>query len=439
MFLMKYLIPMYQKKRISLLVVAIIACVSLKAQLQTQVVGDSVLLHSNGGPAELILENSTRNVSGFLYNKWNGRTEFRKVMTKLNDSTYLFGEDTLRIKSGGGGSVNLTFRNGLRRVDNTVEWGNDTLNAYGPASLTRPTVFNQYGYPFQWITAGNQFHVTNTVYSPYNSTMALGNYTPLRISHNSQGFLYLENNFSYATSGWNGPTFGILWGNRHPGAQRFSYFGQAITSSIVIETLGNGAGGALDIPAFVFSIAGDTLAGRAATLVGTGPTRYGGYKLPTLMANYRFVIGGGGTPYGEGTAFPYTRFFANAENQPFVFRNLPWADPSSTDAVLTIDTDGNVRQRASASGGSGATMLSGSAVLDFPSTAGASSSDLTLSVSGAEDGDVVSLGTPHGATVPNSHYSAWVSASGVVTVRFNNYSASSLDPASATFKIKVIK
>ena len=48
------------------------------AQIQTHVIGDSVRVHSNTSTAELILENSTKNVNGFLYNKGNGRTEFRK-------------------------------------------------------------------------------------------------------------------------------------------------------------------------------------------------------------------------------------------------------------------------------------------------------------------------------------------------------------------------
>lgn len=84
-------------------------------------------------------------------------------------------------------------------------------------------------------------------------------------------------------------------------------------------------------------------------------------------------------------------------------------------------------------------MLTGSATLDFPSTAAQSSSDLTITVSQAEDGDAVVLGVPNAATNANSSFTAWVSAPNTVKIRHNNYSASASDPVSGIFKVKVIK
>ena len=78
-----------------------------------------------------------------------------------------------------------------------------------------------------------------------------------------------------------------------------------------------------------------------------------------------------------------------------------------------------------------------SATLDFPSTAAQSESDLTISVPGAVLGDVVVLGVPNAATTASSVYSAWVSATDVVTVRFSNYGAVARDPASGTFTVVV--
>lgn len=83
--------------------------------------------------------------------------------------------------------------------------------------------------------------------------------------------------------------------------------------------------------------------------------------------------------------------------------------------------------------------LTGSATLDFASTTTGLSADLTITVTGAADGDVVSLGVPNAAVVANSSYTAWVSATDTVTVRFNNYSSGTIDPASATFKVEVSK
>jgi hypothetical protein len=83
--------------------------------------------------------------------------------------------------------------------------------------------------------------------------------------------------------------------------------------------------------------------------------------------------------------------------------------------------------------------LTGSATLDFASTNAQNSRDLTIAVTGAADGDVVSLGVSNAAVNANTSYSAWVSAAGIVTVRFNNYSSSSVDPASGSFKVFVTK
>lgn len=91
------------------------------------------------------------------------------------------------------------------------------------------------------------------------------------------------------------------------------------------------------------------------------------------------------------------------------------------------------------SDGTLAVTLNGSATLDFPSTAAGSSSELTITVTGASEGDVVALGITNSAVLSNSCYTARVSAANTVTVRFNNYSGSSADPGSGTFKIKVFK
>jgi hypothetical protein len=83
--------------------------------------------------------------------------------------------------------------------------------------------------------------------------------------------------------------------------------------------------------------------------------------------------------------------------------------------------------------------LTGSATLDFPSTGALFAADLTITVTGASDGDVVSLGVPNASVNANTCYTAWVSAANTVTVRFNNYSSGTLNPASGTFKVFVTK
>src|SRR5581483_4880389 len=71
----------------------------LHAQYIYKIKADSVLITNDSCTAELNLENSTKNVPGFLFNKGRGRTEFRRAVLKINDSLYLIGADTLRVGS----------------------------------------------------------------------------------------------------------------------------------------------------------------------------------------------------------------------------------------------------------------------------------------------------------------------------------------------------
>lgn len=92
--------------------------------------------------------------------------------------------------------------------------------------------------------------------------------------------------------------------------------------------------------------------------------------------------------------------------------------------------------------GTGATIvnvLTNSATLDFPSTLAQTDSDLTITVTGAADGDPVELGAPNGSTLTGGCYTAWVSAANTVTVRFSVYGALAKDPASGVFKVTIFK
>lgn len=86
-----------------------------------------------------------------------------------------------------------------------------------------------------------------------------------------------------------------------------------------------------------------------------------------------------------------------------------------------------------------AKTLTATATLDFGSTVAGTSTDLTITLTGAVDGQSISLGVPNGSTLSNGIFTAWVSASNTVTVRFSNNSlAATLDPASGTFRASII-
>jgi hypothetical protein len=78
------------------------------------------------------------------------------------------------------------------------------------------------------------------------------------------------------------------------------------------------------------------------------------------------------------------------------------------------------------------------ATLDFPNTSAQSSSDITVSYTGAQVGQPVMLGIPDGSALSNSSFSAWVQSAGNVRVRFNNYSGLALNPSSNQFTIFVL-
>lgn len=85
--------------------------------------------------------------------------------------------------------------------------------------------------------------------------------------------------------------------------------------------------------------------------------------------------------------------------------------------------------------------LVASATLDFPSISANSYQDLTITVTGAAVGDIVSLGVDAAAIGANIYFpTPWVSAADTVTIRaVNNDISSSYDPASVTFKVSVQK
>lgn len=87
-----------------------------------------------------------------------------------------------------------------------------------------------------------------------------------------------------------------------------------------------------------------------------------------------------------------------------------------------------------------AKTLTATATLNFPNTLAGTSSTLTITVTGATDGDVVDVGVPNGSISSNGNYTAYVSSANTVTVRFNNNNAlAAVDPASGTFRVAITK
>jgi len=155
-----------------------------------------------------------------------------------------------------------------------------------------------------------------------------------------------------------------------------------------------------------------------------------------------------GSSYYSGTLLLNSN--SNNDYIKFNYDRIVNSVSGDNNIIYWPDSSGNLSQRVKANGVTysaglngvvdiGDYWLSGSATLDFGNTTAQNSADLTITVTGAAIGDVVSLGVSNGSVNANTCFTAWVSATDTVTVRFNNYSSGAVDPASGTFKIKVLK
>jgi len=149
-----------------------------------------------------------------------------------------------------------------------------------------------------------------------------------------------------------------------------------------------------------------------------------GSSVTSMLMNGRLYATGSGSPEAAVTA-----------NVGSIYQRTDGS--AGTSFYIKESGTGNTGWKAAYTTGN---ILSGSATLDFPNTTTATSSDLTITVTGAADGDVVSLGVVNALrTVAGTDYRAWVSTTNTVTVRFLNTSGSDIDPASSTFKVTVTK
>jgi len=114
---------------------------TISAQYVYTIKADSVKITNSCDTAELILENHTQTVPGFLYNKGRGRTEFRRGVLKLNDSMYVFGADTVHISQ-------FHANNGTSMANGNVVLGNDSGSSAATLASTREIPLNGHNVVF---------------------------------------------------------------------------------------------------------------------------------------------------------------------------------------------------------------------------------------------------------------------------------------------------
>ncbi|MCS3799482.1 hypothetical protein [Niastella sp. OAS944] len=158
-------------KRILFLLALLCLEKPLHAQYNYTIKADSVKITNSSDTAELIIENHTQTVPGFLFNKGRGRTEFRRA-EKLNDSTLVLGGDTILIRGGDyslwkiDNAINLTHKpfvgdsvkigSKLFFVNNNITQ-TGSLFTVGPAKLNvaNSNLILSYNQPVSPTGAGN--------------------------------------------------------------------------------------------------------------------------------------------------------------------------------------------------------------------------------------------------------------------------------------------
>lgn len=130
------------KKLLPLL--AVLLSLTAKSQVVYKIKTDTLKVTNDSCTAEFVLENSTKNVGGFLFNKGNGRTSFVKALQKLSDTTYRIGADTLLIKAATSGMPLSSLQNAI--ATNTIqnagyaqEWQWNSLGGTKGLSITSNT------------------------------------------------------------------------------------------------------------------------------------------------------------------------------------------------------------------------------------------------------------------------------------------------------------
>ncbi|MGV3768140.1 MAG: hypothetical protein ACO1NW_18555 [Chitinophagaceae bacterium] len=484
------------KKVLILLLLSFLARFETIAQFVYKLKADSVLITNDSCTAELILENSTKDVKGFLFNKGDGRTEFRRVFME-DDSTIVFGIDTIRLNApslaslsnfffkqngnsfgdittiGTNDNFPLAFRvNGIERMRLSPS-GNLALatsidngyrlsvngNAKVGVKLSVPVIQGAdttAGTLKLWggIEGGNGgkvgFGKDNILtHSPYDNRLGIGINEPASIGHFKRD----------ATS-----VAAIILENDHPtgGSQIRLSTTAGRGNDYVINKHGHnyvhpylpGANNRWIEHKMVDALASFAFVKPRQSTIDSSRALFGVYNVSTVdvLTSTLFQINEGGRvviPHrviigtGDiGSFVPAAKLHiaagaASAGNAPLKFTagtnlSTPEAGAVEFDGTNYYATSGTIRYTL-------AKTLTTTASLNFPSTASQTESNLTITVTGAALGDAVSLGVPHDAIVSGGSYSAWVSAANTVTVRFAVYGASSQDPASGTFRVSVMK
>jgi hypothetical protein len=485
--------------RILLLLILFCLGKNLSAQYVYTIKADSVKITNSCDTAELIVENHTQNVPGFLFNKGKGRTEFRKGLLKLNDSLYRIGADTLKIPK----PAVITASNGLSMVGNSVQFG--FANGQGTAGtlLTSDRYFPMNGYNLNF--QNGNIVLQNQVTGSANPTLlslstgwnTTANPTALSISAaNTASSLAQLLALNLLSSGNRQSNYLV---RAYESSLGFDYYDYTQSNAYLMIRSNNinsgnsgssyGAGGVITLQGYYNQSAGS--GGMTSAIYDAskyGPTDAGGtigycsYRIQpsitssstgTVRGIYYGLVGPGSIPNNNNIAFENyngnlllnnqagdaggrTAIHING-NAPAAWLHLgaglatanaaPLKFTSGT--VLNAPEDGAIEYdgtdlylTTSSVRYSLSKTLKGQLTTNFGGASLAAWSSVTtiLSVAGAQAGDVVNVSDNNGTVNPPSIIiSAYITSANTVTIRAYNASNSAVTLASDTYKVRVIK
>ena len=225
--------------------IILLSGMQLRAQYVYTIKADSVKI-TNCDSAELILENHTQNIPGFLFNTGNGRTIFKRGALKLNDSMFVIGADTMTLPSSwvqGGNAfgapgvlgtmdyqpLNL-YTNGQQRAsltaDGNLNIGSATIAQNGNLYGTNAVLFDQFTPRFHNYNTNSPF-ISRLEDILYNFNGRLHTTT----TQNSDGSLSMDFVFPPDELTTN---MGIVYGS---GRMFFSFWNNGLPQSISVTAV----------------------------------------------------------------------------------------------------------------------------------------------------------------------------------------------------------
>lgn len=239
---------------------------ALHAQYIYTIKADSVKITNSCDTAELIIENHTQDVCGFLFNKGKGRTEFRRGLIRLNDSTSLIGCDTLKMNAWmqGGNRFGTTgifgtmdnnhvdfYTNGIKRgrLDNMGRFNldypvGDAVDAFSLTTLNGTK---------KWFNIYSDVHGTSMSFNKLTSFA--GDLESMRITANGSGSTI--ETFAYSDLAMKAYGGLDLYGGYGAGATKYIRFFPHGTQAAMFNWNGN------------FLLGGETDYGYKASIYGT--------------------------------------------------------------------------------------------------------------------------------------------------------------------------